>query len=157
MIMPCGWTTLQYNVVPDEDIKDFEWGDYDIQNCMDQIVISLVGPELLKSICGKDFFDHLEKWKPQLDLTQWEQEENQIMSLMLQSIEPDMGSTLMHLQTAKVIQDSLAHIYGGVQNITRLYTISKQYFGLRREHGAGQPFIHRWWGFWRNETYTSHS
>lgn len=35
MIMPCGWTTLQYNVVPDEDIKDFE-----------------------------DFFDHLEKWKP---------------------------------------------------------------------------------------------
>lgn len=41
----------------------------------------------------------------------------------------------MHLQTtkSKAICDCLVHIYGSVENITRLYVVPKQYFGLEQD------------------------
>jgi hypothetical protein len=53
---------------------------------------------------------------------------------MLNSIESHIGSSCIYLSTTKDIWDHLSHMYSGVGNITRIYNVCKQYFGL--EQGA---------------------
>jgi hypothetical protein len=51
---------------------------------------------------------------------------------MLNSIEPHIGSSCLYLPTAKAIWDHLEHMYSGTGNITRIYEVCKQYFGLEQ-------------------------
>jgi hypothetical protein len=45
------------------------------------------------------------------------------MSLMLMSIEPSIGSTLLHLRIAKAIREHLKHIYSAIENVTWMYEV----------------------------------
>jgi hypothetical protein len=40
------------------------------------------------------------------------------MFLMLTSVEPSIGSTLLHLRSAKAIWECLQHVYLGAENVT---------------------------------------
>lgn len=51
----------------------------------------------------------------------WEPEDNQIMSLMLTSIEPNIDYTLVNLLTAKTIWEDLEPMYSGYGNITWVF------------------------------------
>jgi hypothetical protein len=53
---------------------------------------------------------------------------------MLTSVEPHIGSSCIYLPIVKDIWDHLSLMYFGVGNITRIYEVCKQYFGL--EQGA---------------------
>lgn len=90
------------------------------------------------SLRGKGLYTHLQSGKPtdSTSTSLWDQEDNQIISLMLNSVEPHIGSSCIYLPTAKDIWDHLSHMYSGTGNITRIYEVCKQYFGL--EQGA-QP------------------
>jgi hypothetical protein len=85
---------------------------------------------------GKGLYTHLQSGKPSDSTSSslWDQEDNQIISLMLNSVEPHIRSSCIYLPTAKDIWDHLSHIYSGSGNITRIYEVCKQYFGL--EQGA---------------------
>ena len=74
---------------------------------------------------GKGLYDHLVSEKPRKtdSSSLWEQEDNQIMSLMLTSIEPSIGSTLLYLRTAKAIWERLEHMYSGSGNLSRIYEV----------------------------------
>jgi hypothetical protein len=65
---------------------------------------------------GKGLFDHLtsDKLKEEKASSLWEQEDNQIISLMLNTI---------YLSTSKNIWDHLSHMYFGTGNITRMYEV----------------------------------
>lgn len=90
------------------------------------------------SLRGKGLYTHLQSGKPtdSTSTSLWDQEDNHIISLMLNSVEPHIGSSCIYLPTAKDIWDHLSHMYSGTGNITRIYEVCKQYFGL--EQGA-QP------------------
>jgi hypothetical protein len=62
----------------------------------------------------------------------WEQEDNQIISLMLNSIDSHIGSSCIYLLSAKDIWNHLSHMYFGTGNIIRIYEVCKQYFGLEQ-------------------------
>jgi hypothetical protein len=51
---------------------------------------------------------------------------------MLNSIEPHIGSSCLYLSTAKEIWDHLQQMYSGIGNITQIYEVCKQYFGLEQ-------------------------
>ncbi|KAG2670262.1 hypothetical protein I3760_14G077600 [Carya illinoinensis] len=53
---------------------------------------------------------------------QWEQEDAQICSLMLTSIEPNICASLRYLK----------QMYSGVGNTTRIYELCQQFFGLEQ-------------------------
>ncbi|KAF5452519.1 hypothetical protein F2P56_027505 [Juglans regia] len=65
---------------------------------------------------------------------QWEQEDAQILSLMLTSIEPNICTSLIHFDTAQEVWKHLKQMYSGAGNITRIYELCQQFFGL--EQGA---------------------
>jgi hypothetical protein len=56
---------------------------------------------------GKGLYDHLTSGKPSeaSSNSRWDQEDNQIISLMLNSVEPHIGSSCIYLPTAKDIWD----------------------------------------------------
>jgi hypothetical protein len=87
---------------------------------------------------GKGLFIHLISGMPK-DYTPSlrEQEDNQIISLTLNSIESHIGSSCIYLPTTKDIWDHLSHMYFGTGNITRIYEVCKQYFGLEQ----GDPTV----------------
>jgi hypothetical protein len=62
----------------------------------------------------------------------WDQEDSQIISLMLNSIEPHVGSSRIYHPTAKDIWDHLTHVYSDTWNITQIYEVCKQYCGLEQ-------------------------
>jgi hypothetical protein len=75
---------------------------------------------------GKGWFPHLTSCNPEgIAPSLWEHEDNQIISFILNSIESHIGSSCIYLPIAN---------YSGVGNITRIYKVCKQYFGL--EQGA---------------------
>jgi hypothetical protein len=84
---------------------------------------------------GKGLFTYLISGMPK-DTTPslWEQEDNQIISLMLNNIESHIGSSCIYLPTAKDIWDHLSHMCSGTGNITQIYKVCKQYFEF--EQGA---------------------
>ncbi|XP_042946557.1 uncharacterized protein LOC122279793 isoform X1 [Carya illinoinensis] len=63
---------------------------------------------------------------------QWEQEDAQILSLMLTSIEPSICSSLIHFDTAQEVWGHLKQMYSGAGNITRIYELCKQFFVLEQ-------------------------
>jgi hypothetical protein len=67
-------------------------------------------------------------------LTFFTQEDNQIVSFMLNSIESHIGSSCLYLRIPKDIWDHLSHMYSSTGNITQIYEVCEQYFGL--EQGA---------------------
>ena len=77
---------------------------------------------------GKDLFTCLISGMPK-DTTPslWEQEDNKIISLMLNNIESHIGSSCINLPTAKDIWDHLSHMYSSTGNITQIYKVCKQY------------------------------
>jgi hypothetical protein len=79
-------------------------------------------------------YSHLEFGKPSENssMSSWDQVDNQIISLMLNSIEPHTGSSCLYLPTAKAIWDHLQHMYSDTENITRIYEVCKQYFVLKQ-------------------------
>jgi hypothetical protein len=83
---------------------------------------------------GKGLYSHLQLETPpeNSSTSLWDQADNQIISLMLNSIEPHIGSSCLYLPTAKAIWDHLEHMYSGTGNITRIYEVCKQYFGLEQ-------------------------
>ena len=87
----------------------------------------------------------------------WNQEVNLIMSLMISSIEPCIGITLMHLSSAKAIWDRLQHIYSGSENVTRSYHVCKQYFSLEQGSKVWQSNTLRSWVSLRRGTCNIHS
>lgn len=62
----------------------------------------------------------------------WEQTDALIISLLLNSIEANISSTLLYLDTAKDIWDHLAIMYSGTGNFTRAYEVCQQYFRLEQ-------------------------
>jgi hypothetical protein len=83
---------------------------------------------------GKGLYSHLESGQPpeNSNKSHWDQADNQIISLMLNSIEPHIGSSCLYLPTAKAIWDHLQHMYSGTGNITRIFEVCQQYFGLEQ-------------------------
>jgi hypothetical protein len=84
----------------------------------------------------KGLYDHLTSGKTSeaSSASRWDQEDNQIIYVMPNSVEPHIGSSCIYLPIAKDIWDHLSHMYSGAGNITRIYEVCKQYFGL--EQGA---------------------
>jgi hypothetical protein len=87
----------------------------------------------------------------------WNPEVNLIMFLMISSIEPCIGITLMHLSSAKAIWDCLQHIYSGPENVTRSYHVCKQYFSLEQGNKVWQSTTLRSWVSLRRGTCNIHS
>ncbi|KAG6656204.1 hypothetical protein CIPAW_04G005900 [Carya illinoinensis] len=56
---------------------------------------------------------------------QWKQEDAQILSLMLTSIEPSICSSLIHFDTAQEVWGHLKQMYSSAGNITRIYELCK--------------------------------
>ncbi|KAG2720948.1 hypothetical protein I3760_02G058300 [Carya illinoinensis] len=63
---------------------------------------------------------------------QCEQEDAQILSLMLTSIEPSICSSLIHFDTAQEVWGHLKQMYSGAGNITCIYELCKQFFVLEQ-------------------------
>ena len=84
---------------------------------------------------GKGLFTHLILGMTK-DITPspWEQEDNQIISFMLNSIESHIGSSCIYLPIPKDIWDHLSHMYSNTGNNTQIYEVCKQYFAI--EQGA---------------------
>ncbi|KAG6631689.1 hypothetical protein CIPAW_13G107300 [Carya illinoinensis] len=77
---------------------------------------------------GKGLFSHLVNPKPNSNnpiFAQWEQEDAQILSLMLTSIEPNICSSLIHFDTAQEVWICLKHMYSGTGNTTSIYELCK--------------------------------
>jgi hypothetical protein len=51
---------------------------------------------------------------------------------MLNSVEHHIGSSCIYPPSAKDIWDHLSHMYSGAGNITQIYEVYKQYFGLEQ-------------------------
>jgi hypothetical protein len=68
------------------------------------------------SLRGKGLYHHLqsEKLSDSSSTSLWDQEDNQIISLMLNNIEPHIGSSCIYLPIAKDIWDHLRHMVLGI-------------------------------------------
>jgi hypothetical protein len=71
-------------------------------------------------LIGKGLYHHFMSEKPSKfnSTGLWDQEDNQIISLMLNSIEPHVGSSCLYLPTAKDIWNHLTLVYFDTWNIT---------------------------------------
>lgn len=63
---------------------------------------------------------------------QWEQEDAQILSLMLSSMDFNIYSSLIHFDTGQDVWKHLKHMLSGTGNITRIYELFKWFFGLEQ-------------------------
>ncbi|XP_059647309.1 uncharacterized protein LOC132293728 [Cornus florida] len=71
-----------------------------------------------------------------------------IISVMINSIEPQISSTLLYLDTAKEIWDRLQQLYSGTGNITRVYELCKQYFNLEQGNYSIEEYYSKVVGVW---------
>lgn len=70
----------------------------------------------------------------------WNQDDAHTMSLMLTSIESSISSTLLYLMTAKAIWERLQQMYSNSGNLTRIYEVCKQYFGLAQSNQSLEEY-----------------
>lgn len=112
--------------------------------------ITLIGLYVLRCFCGeKGLFDQLILDKPstkspdsdstEADSTlndRWDLEDNAIIGLMISSIEPHIGSSVLFTSIAKQIWEHLKHVNSEIGNVTWIYETCKQYFELEKDSSS---------------------
>ena len=83
-------------------------------------------------LIGQDMHKHLTKHPPtnQTKLDMWVQKDAQLVSLLWNSMEPNVTDICTHLDTCKEIWDYVKLLYAS--DLIRMYDLSIQYFELQK-------------------------